>query len=171
MQNTLKTFVLIVLFAVASFSTVEAQKYGHMNLGNLLEQLPEMKAADAELETYRVQLANVGQQMVQEFETAMKAAQAGVDGGEWSPSRIQEEQAKLAEMEQKIRIYEQEVINQVTNKRQELLAPILQKAETAIKAVAEENGYQMIFDTSIFNAVLFAKDSEDVLEKVKAKLM
>ena len=28
----------------------------------------------------------------------------------------------------------------------------------------------MIFDTSVFNAVLFAKESDDLTEKVKAKL-
>ena len=39
-----------------------------------------------------------------------------------------------------------------------------------VEQVAQENNFQLIFDTSMFNAVLFAAESEDVMPMVKAKL-
>jgi outer membrane protein len=47
--------------------------------------------------------------------------------------------------------------------------PILEKADKAIKDVAKENKYDYIFDAS-GGAILFAKDSDNVLSLVKTKL-
>ena len=66
--------------------------------------------------------------------------------------------------------YEQEVIMKVQEKRQALLEPILKRVDEAIQAVGKENGYQMIFDTSQINAILFVKESDDVAALVKKKL-
>lgn len=54
----------------------------------------------------------------------------------------------------------------VTAKREELLKPILTKVDDAIKAVAKESGYAMIFDTST-GAMLFAADTDDVTALMK----
>ena len=54
--------------------------------------------------------------------------------------------------------------------RNEMLKPIVARAQTAIDEVAKENGYVMVFDTSIFGAIMYAKDTEDIMPLVKAKL-
>jgi len=54
-------------------------------------------------------------------------------------------------------------------KEAELVQPILTKLEAAIKAVAEENQFQFIFDQGT-QAILFAEQSTDVSSLVKAKL-
>ena len=46
----------------------------------------------------------------------------------------------------------------------------MEKVQKAIQDVGKEGGYTMIFDTSTFNAILFAEDSDDVTSQVKAKL-
>ena len=56
---------------------------------------------------------------------------------------------------------------QVTEKREELLGPIYEKVNQAIKDVAKENSYQFIFDQ---NVLLYAEDSQNVNDLVKAKL-
>jgi len=50
-----------------------------------------------------------------------------------------------------------------------LLQPIYDKVNTAIKAVAEEEGYAFIFDGST-QVLLYADETTDVSSKVKAKL-
>jgi outer membrane protein len=57
----------------------------------------------------------------------------------------------------------------VQTKRKELLQPILDKAEKAIKDVAKEKGYDYVFDTST-GAVLVTKDADNLLPLVKTKL-
>jgi outer membrane protein len=54
-------------------------------------------------------------------------------------------------------------------KREEKYAPILEKADIAIKEVAAEGKYTYIFDAST-GSLLFADESENILSKVKAKL-
>ena len=169
MQTTIKIFSLVLFFLVATLS-VQAQKYAHMNLGNLLAELPEVKAGETELEATQLELTKIGQEMVLKFQKDMATAQQAIDAGQWAPARIQEEQSKLQQAEQQIRVYEQEVMKKIQVKREEILGPILQKIENTIKAVAQEKGYAMVFDTSVYNAVLFAEESVDIMAEVKSRL-
>ena len=57
----------------------------------------------------------------------------------------------------------------IAARREDLLKPILTRVEDAVKAVATENSYLMIFDTSS-GAFLFAAESDDVSPLVKKKL-
>jgi Skp family chaperone for outer membrane proteins len=49
------------------------------------------------------------------------------------------------------------------------MQPILDKVNAAIKAVAEEHGYQFIFDAQS-GVILYADESADITALVKAKL-
>ncbi len=150
--------------------SVSAQKYGHLNYGNLLSAMPEVKTANTELETYRQQLITRGEAMAKKFQENYTKFVADVQSGDLAPVTQTQRQQALEQEQQSILAYEQEVAQKVEQKRQELLMPIIDKMNNAIEAVAKENGYVLIFDTSVFNAILFADASEDVLGKVKAKL-
>ena len=75
----------------------------------------------------------------------------------------------MEKQEKEVAAYQQKAEQEVSAKRDELLKPILTKVYDAIKAVAKENGYMMIFDTST-GAALFALESEDITALVKKKL-
>jgi len=162
-------FTLCLLTTTISFTYAQEQ-YGHLNFGNLVASMPETEAADQELKAYREQLIKEGEQMAEAFQEKYGAFVSAVQAGELSPVQQQERQKALQAEQQKIVQFEEQVVQKVQNKRQELMEPIIAKAEQAINEVAEENGYVMIFDTSAFNAVLFAEDSDDVMPLVKAKL-
>lgn len=163
------SFLLVAFLSLYSTATF-AQKYGHLNSGNLLEQLPEVKAADKQLEEYRKQLVSKGEEMATAFQANVQSYIAKANAGDLTPAQGQEQERKLQAERQKIMEYEQEVIAKVQQKRQELLEPILKKVQDTINLVGKENGYTMIFDTSIFNAVLFAKDSDDLMPIMKKRL-
>lgn len=166
----MKSYFLFAAFLFLAPSLTMAQKYGHLNFGNLISSLEETKAADTELEAYQKQLVTKGEEMAAAWQKEAQAFAQKVQSGALAPKIQQETQAKLEEERNKILAYEQEVSQKVQAKRQELLEPLVTKAEQAIKDVAKENGYIMIFDTSVFNAILFAEESDDVMELVKAKL-
>jgi len=170
MKKILNFSVLILAFLALALNSASAQKYGHLNSGNLLEELPEVQAADKQLAEYREELVAEGEKMAQAFQTKAQAFMQKVQAGELTPVEQQKQEQQLQAERQKIMEYEQTISQKVSQRRQELLDPILQKVQDAIDAVGEENGYVMIFDTSIFNAVLFAKDSDNVMPLVKAKL-
>ena len=57
----------------------------------------------------------------------------------------------------------------LSNKEIELLQPIEEKATDAINAVAEKGKYTYILDSSS-GILLYSKDSENILDKVKKEL-
>ena len=54
-------------------------------------------------------------------------------------------------------------------KLQELLAPVNDKAQKAIEAVAKEKGYSYIMDTSV-GGIIYALPGDNIIDAVKVKL-
>lgn len=159
------------MFIMASGNPLAAQnKYGHMNYGNLLEQIPELKSGNTTLETFRNQLIKKGQDRAAKWEKEVKDFQAKAQAGELTGLQVKQAEEKLGKEQKAIAAMEQDVIDQVTKKRDEILKPILDKVDAAVKAVGKENGYSMIFDSSLYNFILSAEDSDDVTPLVKKKL-
>jgi outer membrane protein len=164
-----KILFIVFLFAVVSFQA-SAQKYGHLNFGNLIAAMPETKDADSKLETYQKELVTKGETMVKSFQQKYGQFVSDVQSGALAPKDQETRQLALQNEQQSILAYEDEVIQKVQTRRQELLKPIIDKAQKAIDDYAKANGYKMIFDTSVFNAVLFVKETDDLMDEIKAKL-
>ena len=167
---TIRKFFALGLFVAAFFvltPSMEAQKFGYINSGEILNALPEVKQADANLEAYQKQLQKNGQKMVEQFQKDYEAIQQKVQAGTLSPKQQEEEGAKLQQRQLEIQQYEQDMVQKLEAKRNTLLKPIYDKVDVAIKAVAKEGGYQFIFEQGV---LLYADESQDVSAKVKAKL-
>jgi outer membrane protein len=135
----------------------------------LLSELPEVKAADSDLEAYQKQLVASGETMVKSFETKYQKYAKEAGEGVLSQVQMQQKEAELGQEQQKIQQYEVEVQQKILQKREELYQPILDKVKVALEAIGNEQGYTMIFDAS-GGVLLHAKESEDVMPLVKAKL-
>ncbi len=170
MKKLIKSGLILTFFTLATFTTVFAQKYGHLNSGNLIMSIPAAQAAEKELETYRDQLVAELDKKGEKLQADALKLQKEYDAGTLSQVKAQEEQAALMKRGEDLRKEEIEVGNKVAKKREELLKPILDKLDAALKEVGKEGGYTMIFDTGIFNALLYVNESDDVMPLVKAKL-
>ncbi len=162
-------FLLFALLLSATLSAQTAPKYGHMNLGNLLELLPDTKKANDELKVFADKLGAKDDSLGRALQAAAELLQKEYDAGVLTPLQAQTRQAELQKQQEALQKFEQEANQMVTAKREELLKPILTKVDEAIKAVAKEGGYSMIFDTST-GAMLFATETEDVTALVTKKL-
>lgn len=170
-MNKISQIGLFVILLMLTFATnTFAQKYGHLNSGNLLVQLPEVKKADETLAAYQQELITKGEQMAKALEGKIQKYVQEAQGGTLSPVQQQQKEGALEKERQAILAYEQEVMTKVEQKRQELLEPVIEKVNNAIQEVGKENGYSMIFDTGVINAILFVEDAADVEPLVKAKL-
>ncbi|KAA3641036.1 MAG: OmpH family outer membrane protein, partial [Bacteroidetes bacterium] len=158
MKRILKaTLVVALLFSVA-FSA-DAQKFGYVDSQAILADMPEVKQADANLEALQKQLQKKGQGMVEKLQQDYAAVQQKVVDGLLSPQQQETEAKKLEERQMEIAKFEQDMVNQIQNKRNELLEPIYKKVNDAISAVAKENGYQMIFEKGV---LLYSAPAQDV---------
>lgn len=162
-------YLFLVLCLVAGTQFVSAQKFGYINSQALLAEMPEVKQADANLEALQKQLQKKGQQMLTSLQSKYQELQRKEQQGELSPKQLEEEAKKLKEQETELAKFEQDMQKQLLEKKETLLAPIIEKVNQAIQDVAAENGYTYIFDASV-GVILYADESTDVSSKVKAKL-
>ena len=164
----MRSAVFLLLLSSLLALPLGAQEYGHLNFANLLSEMPGTKAAEAELEAYNQDLVAKGEQMVADFQAGVQELQGQVDN--LPPVKLAEMQAELTKSRDAIGVYEQEMQVKLEQKRQELLGPLIQQARDAIDTVAAREGYALVFDTSLFNTILFAQDADDLMDLVKAEL-
>jgi outer membrane protein len=168
-MKLLKISLLLSLFFFVA-STVNAQKFGHINTGNLLTLMPETKTADEKLKAFQDSLVIIGEQMAKKLETDYLAYSKEYREGNLTPVVAKQRQDELEKKRNEIAAYEEVVIAKVSEQREKLLSPILVKLQEAVNAVGKEGGYTMIFDVSVLNTILFAKETDDIEPLVKAKL-
>lgn len=152
---------------VGMVTAVQAQKFGYVNSQAILAAMPEVKQADATLEALQKQLQKKGQGMVEQLQKDYLDIQQKIERGELSPKQQEVEAKKLEERRAEIAKFEQDMVNQIQEKRAKELQPISDKINKAISDVAKENGFQFIFDQGI---LLYAESAQDVSSLVKSKL-
>ncbi|MFZ4427260.1 MAG: OmpH family outer membrane protein [Saprospiraceae bacterium] len=166
----MKKSLLIICVLWMGIMPSWAQKYGHLNYGNVLTLMPEVKQADAQLEAFQKELVSKGERMAVEFRGNVAKFMTEQQSGILSPKEQQTKREALEKEQVAIEAYEQEIQRQVNLKREELLKPLTDKLDKAIEAVAKANGFTLVFDTGAFNAVLFGDESIDLFPMVKKEL-
>ncbi len=168
MKNAIYTLSLILMF-LASANSLSAQKFGYVNSIQLLSELPEITQADEAIAAYQQELISKGETMVKTFETNYQAYIEQAQSGTLTAIQQQQKEGDLTLEQQEIQQYEYEVQNLIAQKREEMYAPILDKVRSTIQKIGTDNGYTMIFDSSV-GGLLTADDADDISSIVKTKL-
>jgi len=158
---------LLASFSAFAIGEVGGAKLGYVNSQELLSVMPEMSKADSDLKTFAKQYQDQLEAMGKEFEKKGNEYQAGEKTMSDAVKTVK--QKELQDIEARIHDYQQTAQDKVSKKKEDLYKPILEKADKAIKDVAKEKGYDYVFDAS-GGALLYAKDSDNLLPLVKAKL-
>ncbi|MBT8179475.1 MAG: OmpH family outer membrane protein [Eudoraea sp.] len=159
--------VALVLF-VATTGFVNAQsKVAHINVSELLAEMPEMKAAQAELqklqETYR---ADIESSMT---ELKNKYTQYSNEASAKSAEENEKRALELQGFEKNIGEAQQAAQQELSKKQAELFEPISKKAKEAIEKVAAAQGYDYVMDATQGGGLIVAK-GPDLLPAVKQEL-
>ena len=166
----MKKIIFLGLFLGASiFSYGQAQKVAFINSTILMQDVPEIKEADSNLQAFQTQLQKKGEQMVTALQTKYQEISKKEQAGEIAPKQLEEEARKLKEEEAKIQQFEQDMNKQVFEKRQTLYQPILDTINKNITDVAKEKGYTVVLDSST-GVILYADEMYDLTDDVKKKL-
>lgn len=167
-----KYIIYGVVFVFTLFignESLQAQKFGYLDSSTILAEMPEVKQAESQLSTLQKQLQKKGQQKLESLQNKYQDLARQEQAGEIAPKALQEQAELLKAEELELSQYEQEMQQQIMNKREELLQPILDRVQTIIDDVAAEEGYVYVFDSST-GILLYADDALDITSKVKAKL-
>lgn len=172
MKNLFKLGGFLIAFVLLANTVQAQQKFAYMNSSSILALMPEMKAAESQMEATRKQYQDKGQKMLQELQTEFAAVQKEVGEGTLSPKQQEEKGKALQLKEQEIGKYEQTMVLELQKKEAELLEPILSKVKKAIDEVAVEGGYNFIFNDmpGAGGIILYKDESADVTGAVMKKL-
>ncbi len=168
-MKSILNYTIIALLSVASITSISAQKFAHINSQLLMVEMPEMKNADAQIQTYQESLMKKGQDMVQAFEAKYLAYAEEANKGVLNKIQMQQKEGELGKEQQAIQSYEQEVQSLLAQKRQSLYKPLIDKVKVAIEQVGKEGGYTMIFESGS-GVLVHATESDDIMALVKTKV-
>lgn len=168
MKNLIK-LVVIILF-LFSGTAVNAQnfKFGHINSAELLSLMPERDSAEATIQQYAKELEGELEIMNVEYNNKLNDYIEKQDI--LTPLVKQTKEQELSEFQSRIQDFTNNAQQDLQQQEAQMIQPIIQKAEKAIKDVAKENGFTYIFDLSRGAVIYFSEQSEDILPLVIKKL-
>jgi outer membrane protein len=167
-MKKINVLLLTIMLAVGAQSMAQAQsKVAHINTTDLVSVMPEMKAAEGQLEKLQKTYDTEIKAMTKELQAKITQydAEAGNKTEEENRKRIEEVQG----MQQNIGGYRQQAMQDLQQKEVDLFQPILEKARTAIQKVARAQGFQYVLDASQGTGVILS-DGKDLLADVKKEL-
>lgn len=167
----MKKTVLALAAVIISALSASAQKFALVDMEYILRNVPAYEMANEQLNQVSLKWEKEVQELSKEAETLYKNYQS-------EQVFLTDEQKKKREEE--IVAKEKEVTDarykyfgaegELYKKRQSLMKPIQEEIYNAVKAVAEEKGYQTIFDRASSQSIVFASPRIDVSNDVLAKL-
>lgn len=167
MRKILMTLVIAVVACVAA----SAQKFALVDMEYIFSNVPSYEMANE-------QLNQLSQRWQKEVESVSKEAENMYNSYLADKVFLTDEQVKKREAdivakektatELRYRYFGPE--GELYQKRQTLLKPIQDEVYNAVKKVAEERGYQAIFDRASSSDIVYASPRIDISNEVLAKL-
>ncbi|MCR4665015.1 MAG: OmpH family outer membrane protein [Paludibacteraceae bacterium] len=157
---------LFMLMVLAVPMMVSAQKFGYVNTQELFQLMPEVKTAQARIDSLSSQYETMFANMQEEYKKKLSDYEQKSKTMTDAMKQIQEEE--LYGLQQRIQTAYQTAQQELQNKQQEFLVPIRDRMMKAIQSVGEKNGYTYIFDSQAM--VYTAPSADNLLEPVKKEL-
>ena len=140
----MKLTLAVALMMCATVAS--AQKFGRVDLAAIVPNMPEFKEAQTNLEAYGLDLQNQLEQIQVEFN--QKYAEYEKNRATYTDTIRQMKESELQQLQQRFQEFQQIAQQDIQQKEAELMEPIYNKANEAVKAVAEAGGYMAIFSTA-----------------------
>lgn len=162
------TAAVLMALCISAGAKAQSLKFGHINSQELLQAMPERDSAEAKLTRFTKTLELQLEELQVEFN---KKYQDYLQKRDTYTAAIKEMKEKeLTEMQQRAQEFQQVAGQDLQRMQQEVMKPVIDKADAAIKKVGQDNGFIYIFDTSN-GSILFQSDkSIDVMPLVKKEL-
>jgi len=167
-MRKLKSLLFVAFLALGMTGVANAQKIGHVNLERVIANMPETRALQAEIakisKTYKDDIDSEKKKLDD------KIKKYTAEGSTQTQAVNQQRGQEVQNDNARIQRAEQAAIQDIQEKQQRKLLPILQKAEKALKEVAKAKGLSYILDASAGKGLLVHDDGIDVYDDLKVKL-
>lgn len=159
---------LIIVALLLAPVAVFAQKFGHFNSADIIQQLPEFKTAQTELQTLSQQYQKELQAMQDEYNRKVSNYQSQRDS---LPQNVLERrQQEIQELGERYQTTANGYQQELSKQEQDKMTAIQQKVLAVVKQVGEAGGYVYIMDSSAGIPYISSTLSTDVTAEIKSKL-
>jgi outer membrane protein len=165
----LRAIILSLVLLTSMSLQAQEQNFAHVNLGNVLELLPETAEAEKKMENLRDSLVMSFEDRVAQLEEDFGVFQREVAEGNISRVNQQKKEQQFQQEQQELGAFERSMQQRLEREREKVLGPILEKVNTVITNLAKENNYTFVFDIS-GGSLLFAEESKDISGEVLDRL-
>ena len=166
-MKNFKSLIIAILMALPLSFSYAQSKIAHIDTQKLISEMPEVIAAQKQLEqlekTYTSEIENT----YKEFQTNAQSYSA--DAANQTDVTNQARQKELETMQQNINQYRETAAQDLQKKQVEMMRPLYEKARVAIEKVASAQGFDYVLDASAGGSVIMAK-GKDLMADVKSEL-
>lgn len=163
---------LLLLGVVIATNKAGAQtKIGYINLGLLVQQLPETKTLQDQINAYSKQFLDELTTMNNDFQAKVKDYQA--HKSTMTDAARTATEGQLSDLQKRVQEYSNTSQQKVELKSNELAKPLFDKVKAAVAQVAKEKGYAYVINSSAAQGnelLLVSPPGDDLTADVKAKL-
>ena len=167
----MKKIIFTLLIILGAMASASAQKFALIDMEYILKNIPSYEMANEQLNQSSLRYEREVNELSKEAEALYKNYQNEMVFLTDEQKKKREEEIVLKEKEvteTRYKYFGPE--GELYKQRQSLMKPIQEDVYNAVKSVAEEKGYQTIFDRASSQSIVFASPKIDVSNEVLAKL-
>lgn len=169
MKNALKLTVVGIILLCTTPAFAQQPKFGYINLQEIVTLMPERTQAQEQIKKLNDDYANMLETMQVELNNKYQDYQK--NAATYTEAIRQTKERELQDLDKRINELYQTAQQELDSTSNNLLAPIIKKAEDAVKKVGRDNGYFIIFDESTRPMAYYdANTLTNVLSLVKKEL-
>jgi outer membrane protein len=158
----------LFLFLTSSLAVMAQSKIGYMDSQKVMQNLPQRKTVKKTLTDYAKQQRKKYSDKEASYQKELSNFQKNKSS--MSDTAVDNQKKKLTNMQSSLSKLGNKLSQQIQQKRNELMAPILQNINDAIKSIAKANGLDFVVDKSAdegSGTILYASDQQmDITQKV-----
>ena len=169
MKRSIKLTLLSVVMLTSVPMFGQQLKLGRINIQELVSVMPERAEAQEQLQKINDDYASMLELMQVEFNNKFQEYQK--NKSTYSEAIAQVKERELTDLQTRMEELYATANQELAAKSDELMAPIIEKAQNAISKVGKDNGFTIIFDESMRPMAYYNESAlTDVLPMVKREM-
>ena len=143
----MKRIIIIAAMAIVSLAaSAQDLKFGYVNYTELVQLMPAMDSVRVQLEAQEKETYETLGAMYEEYQT--KAEQFQQKQATWTPAIRDSKMKELQEIEARFQENQQIFQQELQQMQQMLQAPVYERAQNAVKELAQAKGLAFVFEES-----------------------
>lgn len=147
MKRVVKLTLLAAVLMLAGTSSSFAQKFGYINYQELISVMPERDSVEIKLNALAKEIGEQLELIQVEYNNKYADYQKAAANMSDAAKNLKEQE--LRSLSERFGQMQQSAQQEIAAEQEKLSAPIIEKAQNAIKKVSKANGLIAVFDTSM----------------------